>query len=154
MRYNLFYTTYRPPGNDKKPLKALIFDSWYDSFYGVVCLVLVVDGRLRQGEKVEFSHSKKQYEVQSIGTIKCVNKLTSKGIMHPELTPTHGLFTGQVGFIVCGMKSTKEARIGDTLYHAAAPVEVTQYLFTLLLLATSRFQSCKANGLRRHLSTR
>jgi len=107
---NMFLSC-RPMANVKAPLKALIFDSWYDSFYGVICLVLIKDGKLMQGDEIELSYSKKKYVVEAVG------------IMHPELVPTHGLMTGQVGFLICDMRTTKEARIGETIYHVNKPVE-------------------------------
>jgi len=84
--------------------KALLFDSWFDEYFGVISLIYLAAGSLKIGDQIVSHHSKKQYEVQAVG------------IMHPEQTPTNGLFAGQVGYVICGMKTTKEASIGDTFY--------------------------------------
>lgn len=100
-----------PPGNSNSPLRMLLLDSYYDEYRGVICHVAVVDGVLCRGEKISAAATGKVYEVSDIG------------IMSPELKSTGTLFTGQVGYVVSGMRSTKEARIGDTLYHAQTPAE-------------------------------
>ncbi|MFH0898692.1 MAG: translation elongation factor 4 [bacterium] len=100
-----------PKGDDQKPLKALLFDSWYDEYRGVVCLIEVIDGQIKQGDKVTSAHSDRKYEVLEVG------------IMYPEVYPTGALYTGQVGYVICGMKTVKEARVGDTFYHSKYPVE-------------------------------
>ncbi|KAA8530334.1 hypothetical protein F0562_005043 [Nyssa sinensis] len=100
-----------PPGNCSSPLRMLLLDSYYDEYKGVICHVAVVDGTLRKGEKISSAATGQAYEVLDVG------------IMHPELTPTGVLLTGQVGYIVSGMRSTKEARVGDTLYHSRSAVE-------------------------------
>ncbi len=100
-----------PKGDENKPLKALLFDSWYDEYRGVICLIEVVDGCLKKGEKIVAAHSGGIYEILDIG------------IMHPDPEPTDELYTGQVGFLITGMKTVKETRIGDTFYHVGKPVE-------------------------------
>ncbi|KAI8070379.1 GTP-binding protein lepa [Gongronella butleri] len=100
-----------PQGEVTKPLRALLFDSWYDKYVGVVCMIGVVDGVLRKGDKVLSAHSDTKYEI------------TEVGIMHPEQVPTGYLHAGQVGYVVCGMKSASEAHIGDTLSHVDARVK-------------------------------
>ena len=99
-----------PPGKCDSPLRMLLLDSYYDEYKGVICHVAVVDGTLRKGDKIASTATGQSYEVIDVG------------IMHPELTPTGMLFTGQVGYVVSGMRSTKEARVGDTLYHAKSVV--------------------------------
>ncbi|CAL9100881.1 unnamed protein product [Musa textilis] len=99
-----------PPGKCDSPLRMLLLDSYYDEYKGVICHVAVVDGTLRKGDKIASAATGQSYEVLDVG------------IMHPELTPTGMLFTGQVGYVVSGMRSTKEARVGDTLYHAKSVV--------------------------------
>ncbi|KAK1563556.1 hypothetical protein Q3G72_029137 [Acer saccharum] len=89
----------------------LLLDSYYDEYKGVICHVAVVDGALHKGDKISSAGFSQSYEVLDVG------------IMHPELTPTGVLLTVQVGYIVIGMRSTKEARIGDTLYHSKSTVE-------------------------------
>ncbi|MCO5583289.1 hypothetical protein L7F22_037199 [Adiantum nelumboides] len=92
-------------------LRALVFDSWYDSYRGVIALVSVHDGVLKTGDKLAFSHSKKKYEV------------LDAGINSPTGISTGLLCQGQVGWVVCNMKSLTEASIGDTLHHANTHVE-------------------------------
>ncbi|KAH7847575.1 hypothetical protein Vadar_027732 [Vaccinium darrowii] len=100
-----------PPGNRNSPLRMLLLDSYYNDYKGVICHVAVVDGTLRKGAKISSAATGQSYEVLDVG------------IMHPELTPTGVLLTGQVGYIVSGMRSTKEARVGDTLYQNRSIVE-------------------------------
>ncbi|XP_057491260.1 translation factor GUF1 homolog, mitochondrial [Actinidia eriantha] len=100
-----------PPGNCSSPLRMLLLDSYYDEYKGVICHVAVVDGTLRKGDKISSAATGQAYEVLDVG------------IMHPELTPTGVLLTGQVGYVVSGMRSTKEARVGDTLYQHRSIVE-------------------------------
>ncbi|XP_042394469.1 translation factor GUF1 homolog, mitochondrial-like isoform X1 [Zingiber officinale] len=99
-----------PPGKCDSPLRMLLLDSYYDEYKGVICHVAVVDGTLRKGDKIASAATGQSYEILDVG------------IMHPELTSTGMLFTGQVGYIVSGMRSTKEARVGDTLHYAKIPV--------------------------------
>eukprot|EP01080_Neovahlkampfia_damariscottae_P001149 gene1149-10663_t len=93
-----------PKGDPTKPLKALIFDSWYDEFFGVICLIQIKDGFVSIGDKISLFHNQKNYTI------------TGLGILTPELIQCKSLKTGQVGYIICGMKSTNEARIGDTVF--------------------------------------
>jgi GTP-binding protein LepA len=101
-----------PPGKSDSSLRMLLLDSYFDEYRGVICHVAVVDGALRKGDKISSAATGKSYEALDIG------------IMHPELTPTGILFTGQVGYVISGMRSTKEARIGDTIYHTRSTVDV------------------------------
>ena len=100
-----------PSGDPAKPFKALLFDSWFDSYQGIVCLIEVLDGCVMKGDKVTSANTGETYEILNIG------------IMHPDPVQTKGLYTGQVGFIICGMKTVREARIGDTFYHFRQPVQ-------------------------------
>ncbi|CAA7403002.1 unnamed protein product [Spirodela intermedia] len=100
-----------PPGKSASPLRMLLLDSYYDEYKGVICHVAVVDGSLHKGDKIASAATGQVYEIFDVG------------IMHPELTPTGVLFSGQVGYVVSGMRSTKEARVGDTLHHARSSVE-------------------------------
>uniref|UniRef100_A0A7C8ZGV1 Translation factor GUF1 homolog, mitochondrial n=1 Tax=Opuntia streptacantha TaxID=393608 RepID=A0A7C8ZGV1_OPUST len=100
-----------PPGKIDSPLRMLLLDSYYDEYKGVICHVAIVDGTLRKGDRISSVATGQTYEVSDIG------------IMHPELVPTGVLFTGQVGYVVSGMRSTKEARVGDTLHHVRSVVE-------------------------------
>ncbi|ORX67735.1 GTP-binding protein lepa [Linderina pennispora] len=93
-----------PQGSKDKPFKALLFDTWYDTYVGVVCLLAVKDGSVKRGDRIVSSHSGTKYEVSEVG------------IMYPEQTPTTSLQVGQVGYVVCNMKSIAEA-------HTSIPVE-------------------------------
>ncbi|KAL7747734.1 Translation factor guf1 mitochondrial [Sorochytrium milnesiophthora] len=99
-----------PVGDSTRPLQALLFDSWYDTYLGVICLVRIIDGTLRKGDKVVAMHSELKYDILDIG------------IMHPGQVSTGALYAGQVGYVITGMKSTSEAHIGDTFHHHNAPV--------------------------------
>lgn len=94
-----------PKGLQSKPFRALLVDSWYDSYLGVVLLIHIVDGSVRKGDKIISAQTDNKYEVREVG------------IMYPDKTPTGSLSTGQVGYIVPGMKVSKDAKIGDTLMH-------------------------------------
>ncbi|XP_065878919.1 translation factor GUF1 homolog, mitochondrial [Euphorbia lathyris] len=100
-----------PPGDSNSPLRMLLLDSYYDEYKGVICHVAVVDGMLRKGDKISSGATGQSYDILDVG------------IMHPELTSTGVLLTGQVGYVVSGMRSTKEARVGDTLSHSRSTVE-------------------------------
>jgi elongation factor 4 len=92
-----------PAGDPSAPFKALLFDSWYETHQGVVCLVRVIDGRIRKGETLVAASTKQSYGVMDTG------------ILYPSRLTTGALYTGQVGYLILGMRSTKEARVGDTL---------------------------------------
>lgn len=99
-----------PKSDLQAPLKALLFDSWFDDYKGVICLVALHDGILRKGEQITLAQTGASYEILEIG------------LMYPNETPTNILYAGQVGYIVSGMKTVKEARVGDTIYHTKKPV--------------------------------
>lgn len=94
-----------PNGRIDKPWRALLVDSWYDSYVGVVLLVHVVDGSVKKGDKVVTAATGLKYEIKECG------------IMYPDRTPTDTLTSGQVGYIVPGMKDSRNAKIGDTIMH-------------------------------------
>ncbi|KAL8231529.1 hypothetical protein R6Q57_001313 [Mikania cordata] len=100
-----------PPGKSDSNLRMFLLDSYYDEYKGVICHVAVVDGSLCKGDKISSVATGQSYEVLDVG------------IMHPELRSTGFLWTGQVGYVVSGMRSTKEARVGDTLFHSRTTVE-------------------------------
>ncbi|KEI37607.1 uncharacterized protein L969DRAFT_96134 [Mixia osmundae IAM 14324] len=94
--------------------KALVFDSWYDGFRGVVSLLAVKSGSFAVGDKIASYYTKKTYTV------------TDLGIMHPDqvsLKPGQRLSTGQIGWLTCAMKDPLDAQLGDTFYLAGQPVE-------------------------------
>lgn len=99
-----------PVGDPEKPFKGLLFDSWYDEYRGVICLIEVKDGALFKGDKITAAHSGLTYEVLDIG------------LMYPDPITTGCLYTGQVGYLIAGMKTVKEARVGDTFYNSKNPV--------------------------------
>src|SRR5579859_4135253 len=99
-----------PQGNAEQPLKALLFDSWYDDYRGVVCLIAIKDGSMRQGDKITLAQTGKDYEVLEVG------------LMYPNETPMNALYAGQVGYLIAGMKTVAEARVGDTIYNTKKPV--------------------------------
>lgn len=94
-----------PQGKIEKPLRALLVDSWYDSYLGVVLLVHIVDGTVKKGDKIITAANGMKYEVKECG------------IMYPDRVATNSLKSGQVGYLVPGMKESKNAKIGDTLMH-------------------------------------
>jgi GTP-binding protein LepA len=98
-----------PKGNPDAPLRALIFDSKFDQYRGVVALVRVVDGTLRPGDAIRFLSTGRRYEVSEVGRLRL------------RLEPQEALNAGQVGYVVAGVKTVAEARVGDTL--GAAEVE-------------------------------
>ncbi|CAE6421062.1 unnamed protein product [Rhizoctonia solani] len=96
---------------NRAAMRALLFDSQYDRYRGVVSLVSLQSGQLRKGDKIASCHTRKRYDVVDIG------------IMHPEEESTGMLQAGQVGYITCNMKESSEAHIGDTLHHAGEQVD-------------------------------
>src|ERR671914_570389 len=98
-----------PTGDPAAPLKALIFDSWYDAYRGVVIVVRVIDGVLRPKMKVRLMAMKQDYEVDDLG------------VFSPKATPVDELGVGEVGFIVANIKVVADAKIGDTVTESANP---------------------------------
>jgi GTP-binding protein LepA len=98
-----------PVGDPGAPLKALIFDSWYDAYRGVVVVVRILDGTLRPKMKVRFMATAQDYEVEQMGVF------TPKPLEMSELS------VGEVGFIVCGIKRIADAQIGDTVTETQRP---------------------------------
>lgn len=101
-----------PKGNPAGQTRALLFDSWFDEYRGIICMIEIIDGQLRKGDKVMSFHSGMEHEILEIG------------IMHPDPEPTDCLYAGQVGFIITGMRNVREAKIGDTLYLRGKKVEI------------------------------
>jgi GTP-binding protein LepA len=98
-----------PAGNPDAPLKALIFDSWYDAYRGVIILTRIIDGVLRTGMKIRLMARGQEYEVEQVGTFS------------PKPTVADELGVGEVGFIFAGIKTVTDAQIGDTITEAARP---------------------------------
>ncbi|HZE72994.1 MAG TPA: translation elongation factor 4 [Pyrinomonadaceae bacterium] len=98
-----------PTGDPNAPLKALIFDSWYDSYRGVIVLFRVIDGSIRPGMKIRFFNTGRDYQVETLG----VNR--------PRPTPIDVLSIGEVGFLTASIKEVADVEIGDTITEAARP---------------------------------
>ncbi len=95
-----------PHGDANAPTRALLVDSWYDSYLGVVVLVRVMDGKLSRGQKIKFMATGAEYVVDKIG---CFT---------PKMLNTEELNTGEVGFIITGMKTIRDCKVGDTITDA------------------------------------
>ncbi|RUM89840.1 MAG: elongation factor 4 [Thermodesulfatator sp.] len=100
-----------PRGDRQAPLRALIFDSWYDPYLGVVVLIRVVDGKIHVGQRIQLLSTGRTYEV------------TKVGVFAPHPTSVDVLFAGEVGFFAAGIKEVRETRIGDTVTEAGAQVK-------------------------------
>jgi GTP-binding protein LepA len=100
-----------PKGDPKAPLKALIFDSWYDSYRGVIVLFRVIEGTIKKGTKIRFFNTGREYLVETIG----VNR--------PRPTPINELGPGEVGFLTASIKTVVDVQIGDTVTDAANPTK-------------------------------
>ncbi len=98
-----------PAGDENAPLKALVIDSWFDNYVGVVMLVRVMDGVLKQKDKIRLMAAGVDYLVENVGVF------TPKSLARPELR------AGQVGFVIAGIKDLKHAKVGDTLTLASRP---------------------------------
>ena len=98
-----------PLGDPKAPLQALIFDSVFNSFRGIIAYFKVVNGEIRKGEKVKFVATEKQYLADEVGTLK-LNQL-----------PKDVIKTGDVGYIISGIKEAREVKVGDTITHVERP---------------------------------
>jgi GTP-binding protein LepA len=96
-----------PAGDTEAPLKALIFDSWYDAYRGVVIVVRVIDGVLRPGMKIRLMAEGQDYESLQVG------------VFSPKATPVDELSVGEVGFLVANIKKISDAKIGDTITESA-----------------------------------
>jgi len=100
-----------PRGEPTAPLKALLFDSWFDTYRGVIVLVRVVDGELRTGDKIILMASGAEYEAEEVG------------YLMPKPVKSAVLRTGEVGYLIAGIKKLSDARIGDTVTHRNRPTE-------------------------------
>jgi GTP-binding protein LepA len=98
-----------PAGDPDAPLKALIFDSWYDAYRGVIILTRVLDGTIRTGMKIRLMARGQEYEVDQVG------------VFSPKPVAVDALGVGEVGFIFAGIKTVTDAQIGDTITEAARP---------------------------------
>ncbi len=110
-----------PSGDESEPLQALIFDSVYNPFRGIIAYFRIFHGSVKKGDKVKFIATGKEYEADEIGVL----KLT--------MEPREEMKTGDVGYIISGIKSSKEVRVGDTITHVSRPA----------IAAVSGFQEVK-----------
>lgn len=92
-----------PRGNPDAPLRAMIIDSWFDNYVGVVMLVRVVDGRLAKGDKIKLMATESLYNAEKLG------------VFTPHNEPRESLEAGEVGYIIAGIKELKAAKVGDTV---------------------------------------
>ena len=98
-----------PKGDPDAPLQALIFDSVFNSFRGIIAYFKVFNGSVRKGDKVKFFNTGKEYEADEIGVLKM------------QLKPTEEIGCGDVGYIISGIKAAAEVKVGDTITHVARP---------------------------------
>jgi GTP-binding protein LepA len=102
-----------PPPQDRReqPLRALIFDSYYDPYRGVVVYLRVMDGRFKKGDRVRLMMSGKEYEIDELG------------VMSPQQVPVGDLQAGEVGYLTAAIKTVEDARVGDTITLAYSPAK-------------------------------
>ena len=100
-----------PKGDDKAPLQALIFDSVFNSFRGIIAYFKIENGVIRKGDKVKFFNTGMEYDADEIGVLKM------------DMIPRKELGTGEVGYIISGIKNATEVKVGDTITHIARPCE-------------------------------
>ncbi|CTQ31541.1 translation elongation factor 4 [Jannaschia rubra] len=100
-----------PKGDIDAPLKAMLVDSWYDSYLGVIVLVRIIDGRLRKGDRVKF---------MSNGTVHHVDRI---GVFRPPMTEIDELGPGEIGFLTASIKQVRDTRVGDTITHEKRPTD-------------------------------
>jgi GTP-binding protein LepA len=98
-----------PKGDPGAPLKALIFDSWYDPYRGVIILTRVIDGLMRPGLKIRLMAKGQEYQIEQVG------------VFSPKSQPVDELGAGEVGFVFAAIKNVSDAQIGDTITDAATP---------------------------------
>ena len=100
-----------PTGDPEAPLQALIFDSVFNSFRGIIAYFKIENGSIRKGDKVKFFNTGMEYTADEVGVLKM------------DMIPRQQLSTGEVGYIISGIKDAKEVKVGDTITHTARPCE-------------------------------
>ncbi len=100
-----------PVGDNEAPLQALIFDSVFNSFRGIIAYFKIVNGSIRKGDKVKFFNTGMEYDADEVGVLKM------------DMLPRTELRTGEVGYIISGIKNAKEVKVGDTITHVANPCQ-------------------------------
>jgi GTP-binding protein LepA len=98
-----------PQGDPDSPLRAMIFDSWFDPYRGVIALVRVIDGRLRLGQRIRFFSNRKTFDIEGLG------------YQSPKPVPCQELAAGEVGFLFATIKTVSDAQVGDTILDDANP---------------------------------
>ncbi len=98
-----------PSGSEDRPLKALIFDSWFDNYQGVIVLVRLFDGKIKKGTRIRLMSSGKEFEVSEVG------------VFTPKMKTVNELSAGEVGYIIAGIKKVSDTRVGDTITDALSP---------------------------------
>lgn len=101
-----------PQGDPQTPLQALIFDSVFNSFRGIIAYFKIENGSIRKGDKVKFFNTGMEYVADEIGVLKM------------DMIPRQEVKTGEVGYIISGIKDAKEVKVGDTITHIASPCSV------------------------------
>ena len=100
-----------PKGDVNAPLKAMLVDSWYDSYLGVIVLVRIIDGKLKKGERVKFMSNGSTHHVDRIG------------VFRPQMEMINELGPGEIGFLTASIKQVRDTRVGDTICHDKQTVE-------------------------------
>ena len=100
-----------PKAEEDSPLRALVFDSFYDSYRGVIAYVRVMEGSIKKGDRIRMMASGKEFEVNDIG------------VFHPFLTPTGVLNDGDVGYVTASIKNVRDTQVGDTITNADRPAK-------------------------------
>ncbi|MBR2231881.1 MAG: translation elongation factor 4 [Prevotella sp.] len=100
-----------PVGDKDAPLQALIFDSVFNSFRGIIAYFKILNGSIRKGDKVKFFNTGMEYDADEVGVLKM------------DMVPRNELSTGEVGYIISGIKDAKEVKVGDTITHIQRPCE-------------------------------
>lgn len=131
-----------PSGDPDAPLQALIFDSVFNPFRGIIAYFKIVNGRIRNGDFVKFMSTGKEYHADEIGVLKL------------DMSPREELSAGNVGYIISGIKTSREVRVGDTITHvndpAASPVEGFQEVKPMVFagvypIETEDFENLRAS---------
>ena len=94
-----------PQGDADAPLKAMLVDSWYDAYLGVVVLVRIMDGKMQKGDRIK---------MMSNGTLHSIDRI---GVFKPQMENVDCLYTGEIGFITASIKQVRDTRVGDTITH-------------------------------------
>ena len=99
-----------PEGDENKPLKSLLVDSWYDSYLGVVILVRVIDGSLKKGMEIEMMSNKSKHIIEKVG------------VFTPKPKDVENISSGEIGFIITGIKNLSDTKVGDTICDTSNPL--------------------------------